>query len=135
MRRTPDTFLYDEALLNTTHPRLFRERVTRDLVKQLGTSELPEEAVLALVRANQADPDEFRRGIEPLGVAGKLGPLRGRNSPRHFTSRPNPAFTSPRFYGRSTAIPLLSNFAIGRGAIKDAETLTLGCVWRRMGLD
>ncbi|MGB7219081.1 MAG: DUF72 domain-containing protein [Vicinamibacterales bacterium] len=74
--RTPPGFLFAAKLYQQfTHPRMFRARVERELIRQLGTTELPEEAIATLVRANQADLDEFRRGIEPLATAGKLGPL------------------------------------------------------------
>ena len=74
--RTPAHFLFAAKLYQKfTHPRMFRERVTRELTKQLGTNDLPEEAVAALIAANQADIDAFRRGMEPLARAGKLGPL------------------------------------------------------------
>lgn len=75
-RRTPKTFLFAAKLYQQfTHPRMFRERVTRELVKQLGTTDLPEAAIAELVRANQADIDEFKRGLDPLATSGKLGPL------------------------------------------------------------
>ena len=58
-----------------THPRMFREAVARTLRPQLGAEDLPTSALDALVTANQADIDDFRKGIEPLADAGKLGPL------------------------------------------------------------
>lgn len=74
--RTPAHFLFAAKLFQQfTHPKMFRERVTRELVKQLGTTDLPESAINELVRANQADLDEFKRGLDPLAAAGKLGPL------------------------------------------------------------
>lgn len=75
-RRTPTDFQFAVKLYQQfTHPRLFRARVTRELAKQLGTMDLSESAIDALVQANQADIDAFKRGIEPLAAAGKLGPL------------------------------------------------------------
>lgn len=74
--RTPADFLFAAKLFQQfTHPKMFRERVTRELVKQLGTTDLPESAIDELVRANQADLDEFKRGLDPLAASGKLGPL------------------------------------------------------------
>lgn len=74
--RTPPAFEFAVKLYQQfTHPRMFRERVERSLMAQLGSADLPASAVNALVQANQADIDEFRRGIEPLAHAGKLGPL------------------------------------------------------------
>ena len=54
---------------------MFRARVVHDLSRALDTTELLEETIDELITANQADLDEFRRGIEPLANAGKLGPL------------------------------------------------------------
>jgi uncharacterized protein YecE (DUF72 family) len=74
--RTPPGFLFAVKLYQQfTHPRLFQARVERTLAKTLGTNDVPEAAIAALAAANQADLDEFRRGIAPLAEAGKLGPL------------------------------------------------------------
>ena len=74
--RTPPDFEFAVKLYQQfTHPRMFRERVERTLTAELGTTDLPRSVVDALVEANQADLDEFKRGIEPLANAGKLGPL------------------------------------------------------------
>jgi uncharacterized protein YecE (DUF72 family) len=74
--RTPPDFEFAVKLYQQfTHPRMFRERVERTLTAALGTDDLPASAIDALVSANQADLDEFKRGIEPLADAGKLGPL------------------------------------------------------------
>jgi uncharacterized protein YecE (DUF72 family) len=74
--KTPGGFQFSVKLFQQfTHPRMFRERLTRDLVRQLGTSDIPESAIAALIEANTSDIDTFKRGIEPLADAGKLGPL------------------------------------------------------------
>lgn len=74
--RTPAGFEFAVKLYQQfTHPKMFRERVEKTLTAALGTSELPPSAIDALVHANQADIDEFKRGIAPLADAGKLGPL------------------------------------------------------------
>jgi uncharacterized protein YecE (DUF72 family) len=74
--RTPPHFEFAAKLYQQfTHPRLFRERVERQLTSALGAADLPSSAIDALVNANQADIDEFKRGIDPLAAAGKLGPL------------------------------------------------------------
>lgn len=74
--RTPPGFLFSAKLYQQfTHPRLFAARVKADLARQLGTDALPPGALDALIEANQADIDEFRRGIEPIASAGKLGVL------------------------------------------------------------
>lgn len=74
--RTAAGFQFSVKLFQQfTHPRMFRDRVTRDMTRQLGTSEIPERTIAALIEANAADIDQFRRGIEPLADQGKLGPL------------------------------------------------------------
>jgi uncharacterized protein YecE (DUF72 family) len=74
--RTPSGFEFAAKLYQQfTHPRMFRERVERQLMSALGATDLPASAIDALVQANQADIDAFKRGIDPLASAGKLGPL------------------------------------------------------------
>ena len=74
--RTPPNFEFAAKLYQQfTHPKMFRERVEKTLSTALGTADLPASAVDALVSANQADIDAFKRGVEPLANAGKLGPL------------------------------------------------------------
>jgi uncharacterized protein YecE (DUF72 family) len=75
-QKTPAGFMFSVKLYQQfTHPRMFRQRVVTDLARQLGTTDIPESAVRALIAANAADLDEFKRGIGPLADAGKLGPL------------------------------------------------------------
>jgi uncharacterized protein YecE (DUF72 family) len=71
--RTPRGFEFSVKLYQQfTHPKMFEERVVQGLPKSMrGDSD----AIAVLVRPNQADLDEFRRGIEPLASAGKLGAL------------------------------------------------------------
>jgi uncharacterized protein YecE (DUF72 family) len=74
--RTPAGFEFAAKLYQQfTHPRMFRDRVEKSLRAQLGGDDVPASAVDALVAANQADVDAFKRGVEPLAAAGKLGPL------------------------------------------------------------
>jgi uncharacterized protein YecE (DUF72 family) len=71
--RTPAGFEFAVKLYQKfTHPHMFRERVERSLPEDLDHSE---QVVDALSRPTDADLDEFRRGVEPLASAGKLGPL------------------------------------------------------------
>ena len=75
--RTPAGFEFSVKLYQKfTHPKMFKERLT----KTLPTTGEPsfaggDEFLEALARPNQADLDEFRRGIEPLASSGKLGAL------------------------------------------------------------
>jgi uncharacterized protein YecE (DUF72 family) len=68
--RTPPEFEFSIKLYQKfTHPKMFREAFTKGVP-------ISDIALLdALSRPNQSDLDEFRRGIEPLASAGKLGAL------------------------------------------------------------
>ena len=71
--RTPHGFEFAVKLYQKfTHPKMFRSRVEASLPED-ARGDSP--ALDALVRPNDADLDEFRRGIDPLASAGKLGAL------------------------------------------------------------
>jgi uncharacterized protein YecE (DUF72 family) len=108
--RTPAAFEFAVKLYQQfTHPRMFRERVEQALAAQLGTGDLPPSAIDALVHANRADLDEFKRGIEPLAAAGKLGPLLAQ-FPASFhnepSSRAHLAALLRAFHGYSICVEL-----------------------------
>ena len=68
--RTPRFFEFSVKLYQKfTHPKMY-EQVLR---RSLHTPEGHEAAVRELVKPSAADLNEFRRGIEPLASAGKLG--------------------------------------------------------------
>jgi len=70
--RTPATFEFSVKLYQKfTHPAMFEGR----LKKSLGDASADTDALRELGRVNLADLDEFRRGVEPLASAGKLGAL------------------------------------------------------------
>jgi uncharacterized protein YecE (DUF72 family) len=71
--RTPAGFEFALKLYQKfTHPGMFRTRTAASLPADA----LRDSAALdALVRPNEADLDEFRRGIDPLASKGKLGAL------------------------------------------------------------
>jgi uncharacterized protein YecE (DUF72 family) len=71
-RRTPAGFEFSVKLYQKfTHPGMYKERVARTLADAA-----PDAATIdTLATPNQADLDEFRRGIEPLATSGKLGAL------------------------------------------------------------
>ena len=72
--RTPPGFEFSVKLYQKfTHPKMFMEQFT----KAAGESETPANDVLldALIKPNPSDLDDFRRGIDPLASAGKLGAL------------------------------------------------------------
>ena len=71
--RTPAAFDFAIKLYQKfTHPKMFGERVAAGLPAD---ASMGPELVDALARPNDADLDEFRRGIEPLAASGKLGAL------------------------------------------------------------
>jgi uncharacterized protein YecE (DUF72 family) len=81
--RTPRGFEFAVKLFQKfTHPRMYTERVVKSLPKDVGD-------VSALVDVNAADLDEFRRGIEPLAAAGKLGVLLAQFPPSFKDSPPS----------------------------------------------
>jgi uncharacterized protein YecE (DUF72 family) len=68
--RTPEGFEFAVKLFQKfTHPAMFLEAIAASAP---GASEA---ALAAAGDVRQADVDEFRSGIEPLALAGKLGPL------------------------------------------------------------
>ena len=71
--RTPAGFEFSVKLYQKfTHPRMFKETLTR----RLPGDAAPDDPLLdALARPNQADLDAFRAGIEPLAAARKMGAL------------------------------------------------------------
>jgi uncharacterized protein YecE (DUF72 family) len=71
-RRTPPGFEFSVKLYQKfTHPGMYRQRVERSMPPDARTSH----AIAALAQPNQADLDEFKRGLEPLATSGKLGAL------------------------------------------------------------
>ncbi len=69
--RTPNGFEFSVKLYQKfTHPEMFEQTLARSLSKAV-TETTPD--LFSVARPNQADLDEFRRGVEPLAKAGKLG--------------------------------------------------------------
>jgi uncharacterized protein YecE (DUF72 family) len=73
--RTPVGFEFSVKLYQKfTHPKMYNERVAGSLAPEaaaMGEGDWLE----AITKPNQADLDQFRRGIDPLATAGKLGAL------------------------------------------------------------
>src|SRR6266853_4607966 len=73
--RTPAGFEFSVKLYQKfTHPKMYADRVAGSLAPEaaaMGDGDWLE----AITKPNQADLDEFRRGIDPLASAGKLGAL------------------------------------------------------------
>jgi len=71
--RTPRGFEFSVKLYQKfTHPRMYKERFVSGLPEDARSED---EAIEAMVAPGAADVDEFRRGIDPLASAGKLGAL------------------------------------------------------------
>jgi len=71
--RTPAGFEFSVKLFQKfTHPRMFRERVARGLPEDARDDP---QAIASLAQPNAADLDAFRRGLDPLASAGRLGAL------------------------------------------------------------
>ena len=80
--RTPAGFQFSVKLYQKfTHPEMFKDRLMRatgaapEAIPASGGGTPRDGLIDALVRPNGADIDEFRRGIDPLAVAGKLAAL------------------------------------------------------------
>jgi uncharacterized protein YecE (DUF72 family) len=72
-QRTPPGFEFSVKLYQKfTHPRMFEQRVASALP---GDVRAQSPLLRMLAEPNDADLDEFRRGIDPLASAGKLGAL------------------------------------------------------------
>jgi uncharacterized protein YecE (DUF72 family) len=71
--RTPEDFDFAVKLYQKfTHPKMYRERLAKGIPEP---ARADADAIAALARPNDADLDEFRRGIDPLAASGKLGAL------------------------------------------------------------
>jgi uncharacterized protein YecE (DUF72 family) len=73
--RTPAAFEFSVKLYQKfTHPKMYKERVADSLAPE-AAARGHGDWLDAITKPNQADLDEFRRGIDPLANAGKLGAL------------------------------------------------------------
>ncbi len=71
-QRTPARFEFSVKLYQKfTHPEMYKARVAR----ALPTESRRADTIAALGQPTAADLDEFKRGIEPLTQAGKMGAL------------------------------------------------------------
>ena len=89
-QRTPAGFEFSVKLFQKfTHPRMFRERVARGLPADARDDE---QAIASLAQPNEADLDAFRRGLEPLASAGRLGALLAQFPPSFKDDPPSRAY-------------------------------------------
>jgi uncharacterized protein YecE (DUF72 family) len=87
--RTPARFEFSLKLYQKfTHPKMFREAALRTAPG----SEGPLLDLLATV--TRSDIDDFRRGIEPIATAGKLGALLAQFPPSFKTTEPSREYVS-----------------------------------------
>src|SRR5438552_933487 len=83
--RTPRGFEFALKLYQKfTHPRMYEERVAKALPEQARAEAA---ALHELARPTAADLDEFKRGVDPIASAGKLGALLAQFPPS-FKSDP-----------------------------------------------
>jgi uncharacterized protein YecE (DUF72 family) len=84
--RTPDGFEFSIKLYQKfTHPGMYRQRVARGLPADVHDEQT---IIDELVRPNDADIDEFRRGIEPLVARGRLGAVLAQFPPSFKNAGP-----------------------------------------------
>jgi uncharacterized protein YecE (DUF72 family) len=110
--RTPAGFEFSVKLYQKfTHPKMYEERMAASLASAAPdqASEGRDEAVAAIVRPNQADLDEFRRGVDPLAGAGKLGAILAQFPPSFKNALPSRdylAWLLAAFAGHQVAVEL-----------------------------
>lgn len=86
--RTPDGFEFSVKLYQKfTHPRMYAERLQQQVPAAAGDA-LASAMVETLGRPTDVDLDEFKRGIDPLAAAGKLGALLAQ-FPSSFKNTPH----------------------------------------------
>jgi uncharacterized protein YecE (DUF72 family) len=131
--KTPPNFDFSLKLYQKfTHPTMYRERVASSLPADARGSS---ETIAALARPNAADLDEFRRGIDPLASAGKLGALLAQFPPSFKSDQASDEYLAEllgAFAGYSVAVELRHRSWSDRLA----ETLALlnefGAAWAQI---
>jgi len=90
--RTPSDFEFAVKLYQKfTHPTMFKSRIAASLPEEIRGEST---ALDALARPNDADLDEFRRGIDPLASTGKLGALLAQFPPSFKDTPESQAYLS-----------------------------------------
>ena len=85
-QRTPDDFEFAVKLYQKfTHPKMYKQQFARTAGKN--TPVVDEVLLDALTKPNESDLDDFKRGVDPLASAGKLGPLLAQFPPS-FKNQP-----------------------------------------------
>jgi uncharacterized protein YecE (DUF72 family) len=128
--RTPSGFEFSVKLYQKfTHPRMFEQRVASALPEDVrGQSSL----LWMLAQPNDADLDEFRRGIEPLASAGKLGALLAQFPPS-FKDAPESRSYLEGLLRALTDYPVAVELRHSSWSDRTTETLgllnTFGAAW------
>jgi len=82
-RRTPPSFDFSVKLYQKfTHPGMYAERARKQIPADVDAV-VARDLVTELVRPSLADLDEFKRGVDPLASAGKLGALLAQFPPSY----------------------------------------------------
>jgi len=105
--RTPRDFEFAVKLFQKfTHPGMYRERLSKAMPEPVRAHS---EGIAALARPNAADLDEFRRGVDPVAAAGKLGALLAQFPPsfkNDDAAREYLTWLLRAFHGYSVAVEL-----------------------------
>lgn len=87
-RRTPAGFEFSVKLYQKfTHPKMYKARLVHQLETAADGADIPS-ALDALAAPTSADIDTFKRGIDPLADAGKLGALLAQFPPSFVCGDP-----------------------------------------------
>jgi uncharacterized protein YecE (DUF72 family) len=122
VERTPHGFEFSVKLYQQfTHPRMYKERIARSLPLD-AINDI--DGIDAIAKPNQADLDEFRRGIEPLATAGKLGALLAQ-FPASFKDSPASRDYLASLLGALTGYPVAVELRHGSWSDAIGETLAL----------
>lgn len=126
--RTPPGFAFAMKLYQKfTHPKMFAERLRAALPHEDERS-VTDTAVRELARATAVDVDAFKRGIEPLAAAGKLGPLLAQFPPSFKNGAAERAYLEAllrQFDGYPVAVEL--RHATWSEALGETLALLNGC--------
>jgi uncharacterized protein YecE (DUF72 family) len=122
--RTPAGFEFSVKLYQKfTHPKMYGQRVAGTMASEAAA--MPDSDWLdAITKPNQADLDEFRRGIDPLAQAGKLGALLAQFPPS-FKDTPESRHYVATLLGELTGYPVAVELRHRSWSDRIGDTLAL----------